>query len=251
MLPQQQGARPPAGLGTTTFSPNNPYVSPGYSPTKGPSTGGPRQRMTIQPFTPARRPLGFASPYDMIGPSSQGEALGSQVQGGTTYYPTSPSHFNQGRKKEKTVIEPDSKGVETNPALWTGLDISGMGVCVLSPTLWEYTHLTQLLLNDNKIASLPAGISKLKCLVKLDLSDNRLQNLPEEIGEMNQLKELILSNNALSVLPYSMGKLNSIFTQLIELVRLDLLGNPLQPPFSIELEKGVNMLLTFMLDSMP
>eukprot|EP00123_Amoebidium_parasiticum_P007374 comp18077_c0_seq1/m.18687 comp18077_c0_seq1/g.18687 ORF comp18077_c0_seq1/g.18687 comp18077_c0_seq1/m.18687 type:complete len:618 (-) comp18077_c0_seq1:319-2172(-) len=266
MLPNQGGLRhmaspargqPPTpntpphhpGYGNpTTFSANNPYASPLYSPIRGTAMQNARPRLPPQSqFNSIRRPLLFQSPYADQNPGgfAQGPSEGGQVQGdqigGTTYYPTSPSSF-QGRRKQ-TPSE-DQNGTAQNPALWTGLEFSGAGLINISPSLWKYTHLTTLLLNNNKLTAIPAGIAELKVLTKLDLSDNKLRQLPEELGSMRKLRELNLSNNELATLPYSLGK-------LIEMMRLELFGNPLQPPFSVELEKGWNILLTYLLDNMP
>ncbi|XP_023167493.1 CCR4-NOT transcription complex subunit 6-like isoform X1 [Drosophila hydei] len=132
-------------------------------------------------------------------------------------------------------------GKKTN---WTGLEITG---CVrnISPSLWEFEHLTALYLNDNQLLRLPADVGMLVSLRTLDLSSNKLRSLPAELGELIQLRELLLNNNFLRVLPYEIGK-------LFHLVILGLMGNPLQKEFmNIYNEpNGTPKLLTYMLDNL-
>uniref|UniRef100_A0A1B0G3N8 Uncharacterized protein n=1 Tax=Glossina morsitans morsitans TaxID=37546 RepID=A0A1B0G3N8_GLOMM len=127
---------------------------------------------------------------------------------------------------------------------WTGIEITG---CVrnISPSLWEFEHLTALYLNDNQLLRLPADIGLLVNLRTLDVSSNKLRSLPAELGELIQLRELLLNNNFLRVLPYEIGK-------LFHLHILGLMGNPLQKEFlSIYNEpNGTQKLLTYMLDNL-
>ncbi|XP_067627816.1 CCR4-NOT transcription complex subunit 6-like isoform X2 [Eurosta solidaginis] len=127
---------------------------------------------------------------------------------------------------------------------WSGIEITG---CVrnISPSLWEFEHLTALYLNDNQLLRLPADIGLLSNLRTLDVSSNKLRSLPAELGELIQLRELLLNNNYLRVLPYEIGK-------LFHLHVLGLMGNPLQKEFlSIYNEpNGTQKLLTYMLDNL-
>lgn len=58
----------------------------------------------------------------------------------------------------------------------------------ISPSLWEFEHLTALYLNDNQLLRLPADVGMLVSLRTLDLSSNKLRSLPAEIGELIQLR---------------------------------------------------------------
>lgn len=58
----------------------------------------------------------------------------------------------------------------------------------ISPTLWQFEHLTSLYLNDNCLMRLPADIGLLVNLRTLDLSSNKLRSLPAELGELIQLR---------------------------------------------------------------
>ncbi|XP_039968872.1 CCR4-NOT transcription complex subunit 6-like isoform X1 [Bactrocera tryoni] len=129
---------------------------------------------------------------------------------------------------------------------WTGIEITAK-CCVrnISPSLWEFEHLTALYLNDNQLLRLPGDIGLLSNLRTLDLSSNKLRSLPAELGELIQLRELLLNNNYLRNLPYEIGK-------LFHLHVLGLMGNPLQKEFlSIYNEpNGTQKLLTYMLDNL-
>lgn len=107
---------------------------------------------------------------------------------------------------------------------WTGLDMSGATLRNLSPSLFRYTFLTQLRLNNNQLVSIPSAIGLLRSLLLLDVGSNRLRSIPPEICMCFQLHELILSNNQLTSLPWEVGSLSQL-----EVLRLD--NNILQEPF--------------------
>ena len=64
-----------------------------------------------------------------------------------------------------------------------------------------------LILNNNKLTTLPECVGKLVNLVRLYLDNNNLTILPESFGQLVNLKNLYLSNNNLTTLPESFGKL--------------------------------------------
>ncbi|XP_022672627.1 CCR4-NOT transcription complex subunit 6-like isoform X2 [Varroa jacobsoni] len=128
---------------------------------------------------------------------------------------------------------------------WTELEIKGF-VRNISPSLWQFTHLTALYLNDNGLQRLPVDICRLVHLAVLDVSTNKLRSLPNELGDLVQLRELLLNNNLLHSLPYELGR-------LFQLITLGLKGNPLSPDIlSLYSEpNGTQKLLTYLLDSLP
>lgn len=67
----------------------------------------------------------------------------------------------------------------------------------ISPSLWEFEHLTALYLNDNQLLRLPADVGMLVSLRTLDLSSNKLRSLPAEIGELIQLRWVEISQQYL------------------------------------------------------
>ena len=53
-------------------------------------------------------------------------------------------------------------------------------------------NLEEVIVNDNKIKSLPVKIGNLKSLLKLYLHDNRIICLPRELALLTNLKEFSL-----------------------------------------------------------
>lgn len=124
------------------------------------------------------------------------------------------------------------------------LDLGHNQLVELPESLGDLTGLCGFLyLHDNRLASIPQSIERLKNLLYLNLSenaftefpkaicgmaalaelritDNRIETLPESIADLRSLRELHLRNNRLSTLPESIGNLS-------ELRQLDLRGNPL------------------------
>lgn len=106
---------------------------------------------------------------------------------------------------------------------WTTLDMGGMGLKNLSPTLCNtYTFLTTLYLNYNNLTYLPSSINALTHLKTLDVSGNKLTSIPPELGLLIQLRELLLFDNNITDLPSELGSLYQLET-------LGLEGNPIQP----------------------
>ncbi|XP_055700412.1 CCR4-NOT transcription complex subunit 6-like [Phlebotomus papatasi] len=150
---------------------------------------------------------------------------------------------NNNPRRQTVFLSPEdiAAGRKTN---WQAVEITG-NVRNLSPSLWQFEHLTALYLNDNNLLRLPSDIGQLANLKTLDLSSNKLRSLPAELGDLIQLRELLLNHNFLRVLPYEIGK-------LFHLHVLGLHGNPLgKDILSIYNEpNGTQKLLTFMLDNL-
>ena len=81
-------------------------------------------------------------------------------------------------------------------------------------------RVTEVLLIDRKLTSLPEWLRNLTALTSLKLSFNRLARLPEWIGDLTSLTKLQLKENQLLGLPKS-------FWGLTALTELDLSGNRL------------------------
>ncbi|KAF8332849.1 Endonuclease/exonuclease/phosphatase [Cantharellus anzutake] len=88
---------------------------------------------------------------------------------------------------------------------WNALDLGGMRLKNLAPTLFHFLHLTTLYLNHNQLTHIPSAISHLRNLALLDLSANQLEALPQnlactlppEIGSLHQLRMLGIEGNPL------------------------------------------------------
>lgn len=125
---------------------------------------------------------------------------------------------NSSTRRQQTFMSPEdvALGKKTN---WHGIEVTGKSICQcqtrahivpnafadttsrashhrhcagnvrnLSPTLWQFTHLTALYVNDNNLLRLPNDIGHLQSLRMLDLTGNKLRSLPAEIGDLVQLR---------------------------------------------------------------
>ncbi|KAF2868996.1 glucose-repressible alcohol dehydrogenase-like protein transcriptional effector [Massariosphaeria phaeospora] len=128
---------------------------------------------------------------------------------------------------------------------WTVLDFGGQNLKVVTSALFQYTFLTKLYLNCNKLTSLPAEIGCLRSLTHLDISLNELRYLPPEIGMLVNLKQLLLFDNHLDVLPYDLGS-------LYQLEMLGIEGNPIPEDLkSITVEHGTTELIKHFRENAP
>lgn len=138
-----------------------------------------------------------------------------------------------------SVTEEDEKKPQ-----WNGLELRGP-IKNISSTLWTFTFLKSLFLNDNNLQRLPPDIAELKHLIHLDLSGNKLRSLPVELGDMISLRELLLNNNVLRILPCELGR-------LFLLQSLGVSGNPLSHDILAMASEvnGTAKLLTFLIDNL-
>ncbi|KAF2174740.1 hypothetical protein K469DRAFT_613413 [Zopfia rhizophila CBS 207.26] len=132
------------------------------------------------------------------------------------------------RNRPAAVRTEDSK----ENHIWTVLDLGGQNLKVLTTALFQYTFMTKLYLNCNKLSFIPSAIGRLRHLNHLDLSLNELRLLPPEVGMLVNLRQLLLFDNHLDHLPYEMGS-------LYQLEMLGIEGNPLPDELkSIIVEHG-------------
>lgn len=88
----------------------------------------------------------------------------------------------------------------------TKLDLSHNDISLLSSELTGLTSLHTLLVANNALGGLPAGLSALPELRALDVSDNAgLRELPEEISELTRLANLSCGGCGLATLPAALG----------------------------------------------
>lgn len=176
----------------------------------------------------------------------------------------SHSHARNHPSVNKNVVAGTSNGIQKEPEkeernrpgmqatqdakehhVWTILDFGGQNLKVITPTLFQYTFLTKLYLNCNKLQVLPRGIGLLRCLTHLDISLNELRYLPPEIGMLVHLKQLLLFDNHLDNLPYELGS-------LYQLEMLGIEGNPLPDDLkSIIVEHGTTELIKHFRENAP
>jgi len=157
---------------------------------------------------------------------------------------------NNGAQKEADKEERNRPGGQAIPGLkenhvWTILDFGGQHLKTLTPTLFQYTFLTRLYINSNKLAVLPSGIGMLRNLTHLDASLNNIQTLPAEIGMLVNLKQLLLFDNQLTYLPPELGS-------LFQLDMLGIEGNPLAvDQKEIIMENGTTELIKHLRETAP
>ena len=72
--------------------------------------------------------------------------------------------------------------------------------------------LTQIMIMNNKIESIPAEIGNMSELQKLDLSRNKISSIPKEIGNLSNLKTLKLNNNPIENLPKEIANCKNLKT---------------------------------------
>jgi CCR4-NOT transcription complex subunit 6 len=137
--------------------------------------------------------------------------------------------------------ESSSKDVQP----WNGLDLGGIHLKTLAPSLFAFSHITSLYINHNSLTTLPSAVSSLRKLVTLDATGNQLRSIPPELGMLTCLKDLLLFDNQLSDLPPELGT-------LFQLETLGIAGNPLPDSLRLILEKdGSSALVTYLRDSCP
>jgi len=70
--------------------------------------------------------------------------------------------------------------------------------------------LEVLILSNNLLKKLPAGIGQLQRIKLLDLEENYLESIPNEVGRLRELTKLILQSNNLTQLPRALGQLSQL-----------------------------------------
>lgn len=129
--------------------------------------------------------------------------------------------------------------------IWTILDFGGQNLKCITPALFNYTFLTKLYLNSNKLSYLHQTIGQLRNLTHLDLSLNNLHYLPPEIGMLVNLKQLLVFDNQLSNLPYELGSLYQL-----EMIGIE--GNPVPDDMKqIIMEQGTSELIKHFRETAP
>jgi CCR4-NOT transcription complex subunit 6 len=138
------------------------------------------------------------------------------------------------------VSSNQSQGV----SLITGLNLSNAGLSVLRLPSNKFFMMTELYIQKNSLAVLPAELGNLRALRILDVSYNSLTALPIELGELFELREFNVSCNRLSELSVE------IFGRLHKLEACQHEGNNLMSPPANVLAGGAYAIFRFCCDSM-
>jgi CCR4-NOT transcription complex subunit 6 len=146
---------------------------------------------------------------------------------------------DENEKEERNRPAANSADDSRGKPVWTILDFGGQNLRCVAPQLFNYTFLTKLYLNCNKLQYLPTAIGKLRALTVLDVSLNELRTLPMEIGMLVNLRQLLLFDNHLDNLPFELGS-------LYQLEMLGIEGNPIPDDLkSIIVEQGTTALIKY------
>lgn len=145
----------------------------------------------------------------------------------------------------KNTDSTSQSGVSRSSTSVAVLDLSGKGLTTVSPSVYEQTATTDLLLSNNDIETLPSQMGKMTNVVVFKIDHNHLRgSLIAEIRQMSKLVELDVSHNDMTGIPaeigqlsrlqkldYSYNKINSLPSELANLrgtlKELNLTGNPL------------------------
>ncbi|KAF1817643.1 glucose-repressible alcohol dehydrogenase transcriptional effector [Eremomyces bilateralis CBS 781.70] len=148
-------------------------------------------------------------------------------------------------KEERNRGSHISVEVNGSKLYFDAIDVGGHKIRNLSPSLFNYTFLTRLILNHNSLQYLPSQIGRLRGLIQLDVSFNHLRELPPEIGMLTNLRELLLFRNYLEVLPPELGC-------LYQLEMLGVIGNQLPDEVTTILkDEGTGPLIKFLREQAP
>lgn len=125
------------------------------------------------------------------------------------------------------------------------LDLSNKGITAVDAGIYSKRDVTDLILSNNSIKTLPSEIGKMNNLVVfkidhnlldgsligeirqmsklkvLDVSYNKMTGMPAEIGQLSNLESLNYSQNNITGLPNELSKLKN------NLKEFNLAGNPL------------------------
>lgn len=89
-------------------------------------------------------------------------------------------------------------------------DFSNLGLNKLTSQIGSLKNIEVLILDYNKLSSLPFNIYKLEKLKIINCNNNKLESLPDNIGLLPNLEELSASSNYLTTLPSSLSKASKI-----------------------------------------
>jgi Leucine-rich repeat (LRR) protein len=78
------------------------------------------------------------------------------------------------------------------------LSLNGLGLKAVGDWIADFSALTELRLDSNRLVALPPAIGRLTKLRKLWLFGNGLRSLPPTLGQLTALEDLWLDENLLT-----------------------------------------------------
>ena len=120
-------------------------------------------------------------------------------------------------QKQLTIY---NKIIDLNPSIWQMTQLSELilvncNINTIPKEIGELTQLEILCLKSNRIQTLPIEICKLVRLARLDLSENLFSIFPVEICELQQLTYLKLSHNSITCIPPAINMLPLLNTLIL------------------------------------
>ncbi|XP_061094128.1 leucine-rich repeat-containing protein 40 [Conger conger] len=117
--------------------------------------------------------------------------------------------LNYSEKQEASIPDEVFDVVDSSPV--TSVNFSKNLLTALPPRIMELKDtLTDINLGCNKLTSIPADFSVLKCLLQIDLRNNLLTSLPLELEALTKLRTIILSFNRFKVFPDVLYRLENL-----------------------------------------
>lgn len=101
------------------------------------------------------------------------------------------------------------------------LEISGTPLTSFPDRVANLDNLTNLVLRNNKLTSLPPDIGRLSKLKFIDVSNNCLEQIPDEVGSLTELQSLVANVNKLTDLPLTLKNLSNLTVVKIEYNKLE------------------------------
>ncbi len=117
----------------------------------------------------------------------------------------------------------------------TELNMGGYGLNWLSGEIGKPTCLRRLILNSNRLRTIPPEIGYLSHLKVLDISNNELKELPLEFGNLDSLALLSAGHNSFDHFPEEIQTLSSLKT-------LSFRHSPLGDPKTVSFPRSLQVL---------
>lgn len=92
----------------------------------------------------------------------------------------------------------------------TILNLSNKNLVSIPLEITHFTHISRLILTDNKISKIPSEIQRLTGLTTLSLNNNRISKIPPEIQHLPLLIILLLNKNQITEIPHELKNLKRL-----------------------------------------